>query len=237
MVYEPPPPALCFCNILNMYFYHPAAQHDKSSADSFCLTVTLLQMSVTYTSTRQFPNPLHFKVGSASSSAPRTRSIVASCGVTDLQFSLSILGRSIACVMVNEPDILTWRCDFEIIAKLFHDFDHSNSVPTVAVVGCGADCNTSHSGQGNCLVCGSGWGNHGGHRCRSGTRGSWPTGPVPAEPAQAAPSVLTPMRMHGMNGLLRCLFDQVKSFYCFKSVIFTPRRVFAGSCLRANRFC
>jgi hypothetical protein len=45
--------------------------------------------------------------------------------------------------------------------------------------GCGPECNTSHSGQGNCLLCGRTWGQHGGHRCHDGRRGSWkihPTG-------------------------------------------------------------
>lgn len=43
--------------------------------------------------------------------------------------------------------------------------------------GCGPDCREQHSGDGNCLRCGKGWGNHSGHNCmnprHSGTRGSW----------------------------------------------------------------
>jgi hypothetical protein len=46
--------------------------------------------------------------------------------------------------------------------------------------GCGPDCNQSHTGDGNCLRCGKGWGNHSGHNCMSmshrGVRGSWVTG-------------------------------------------------------------
>ena len=45
--------------------------------------------------------------------------------------------------------------------------------------GCGPDCTRSHSGEGNCLVCHRGWGNHSGHTCTSmgGQRGSWPLAP------------------------------------------------------------
>jgi hypothetical protein len=43
--------------------------------------------------------------------------------------------------------------------------------------GCGGDCSNHHSEDGNCLVCGFDWGNHGGHTCNrapfSGLRGSW----------------------------------------------------------------
>ena len=35
-------------------------------------------------------------------------------------------------------------------------------------VGCGPDCNLSHSGDGNCLVCGKDWGCHSGHMCQGG---------------------------------------------------------------------
>lgn len=38
-------------------------------------------------------------------------------------------------------------------------------------VGCGPDCEESH--QGICLVCNQGWGNHNGHQCNDGRRGSW----------------------------------------------------------------
>jgi len=41
--------------------------------------------------------------------------------------------------------------------------------------GCGPSCSLSHSGQGNCLLCGMDWGRHGGHTCHDGRRGSWPT--------------------------------------------------------------
>jgi len=45
--------------------------------------------------------------------------------------------------------------------------------PTPA--GCDGSCTTSHSGQGNCLICGEGWGSHSGHNCSGGRgRGSWP---------------------------------------------------------------
>jgi hypothetical protein len=46
-------------------------------------------------------------------------------------------------------------------------------------VGCGPECSRVHSGEGNCLLCGSDWGNHGGHTCHSmpGQRGSWPLQP------------------------------------------------------------
>jgi hypothetical protein len=40
-------------------------------------------------------------------------------------------------------------------------------------LGCGEDCRGQHSGEGNCLVCGRSWGEHGGHTCREGSRGSW----------------------------------------------------------------
>jgi hypothetical protein len=48
----------------------------------------------------------------------------------------------------------------------------------VAIQGCGPECSQSHSGDGNCLVCGNGWhGGHSGHNCQhapfSGRRGSW----------------------------------------------------------------
>ena len=39
--------------------------------------------------------------------------------------------------------------------------------------GCGADCKASHSGDGDCLVCGRSWGAHSGHTCQEKTRGSW----------------------------------------------------------------
>jgi len=40
--------------------------------------------------------------------------------------------------------------------------------------GCGPTCGRSHSGDGDCLVCGQGWGNHNGHNCSGGRgRGSW----------------------------------------------------------------
>jgi hypothetical protein len=43
--------------------------------------------------------------------------------------------------------------------------------------GCGLDCSQSHSGDGNCLVCGLGWSPHNGHTCSrapfAGRRGSW----------------------------------------------------------------
>ena len=40
--------------------------------------------------------------------------------------------------------------------------------------GCGPTCERSHSGDGNCLVCGQSWGIHNGHTCRGGSRrGSW----------------------------------------------------------------
>lgn len=55
--------------------------------------------------------------------------------------------------------------------------------PTVQ--GCGPNCSESHSGDGDCLVCGHGWGAHGGHTCSrapfTGRRGSW----LPS--SQAAP--------------------------------------------------
>ncbi len=45
--------------------------------------------------------------------------------------------------------------------------------------GCGPECSQSHSQDGNCLVCGHGWGPHNGHTCSrdpfSGRRGSWLT--------------------------------------------------------------
>jgi hypothetical protein len=54
--------------------------------------------------------------------------------------------------------------------------------PTVQ--GCGPDCSESHN-VGDCLVCGHGWGAHGGHTCNrapfTGRRGSW----LPS--SQAAP--------------------------------------------------
>jgi hypothetical protein len=40
--------------------------------------------------------------------------------------------------------------------------------------GCDESCSRSHSSDGNCLVCGRGWGPHSGHTCQEGTRGSWP---------------------------------------------------------------
>jgi hypothetical protein len=48
----------------------------------------------------------------------------------------------------------------------------------VATQGCGLECSQSHSGNGNCLVCGNGWHEgHSGHTCQrapfSGRRGSW----------------------------------------------------------------
>ena len=44
----------------------------------------------------------------------------------------------------------------------------------VIPIGCGDSCSLSHSGDGDCLKCGKGWGNHGGHNCSGGAgRGSW----------------------------------------------------------------
>jgi hypothetical protein len=42
----------------------------------------------------------------------------------------------------------------------------------VAAAGCDSTCTDFHL-DGNCLVCGRGWGPHSGHMCREGTRGSW----------------------------------------------------------------
>lgn len=40
--------------------------------------------------------------------------------------------------------------------------------------GCGPTCGRSHTDDGDCLVCGRGWGNHSGHNCSGGHgRGSW----------------------------------------------------------------
>ena len=40
--------------------------------------------------------------------------------------------------------------------------------------GCGESCKKQHSGDGNCLKCGQGWGSHSGHACPTdGARGSW----------------------------------------------------------------
>ena len=39
--------------------------------------------------------------------------------------------------------------------------------------GCRQDCNRDHSGEGNCLLCGSDWGTHAGHNCPNGQRGTW----------------------------------------------------------------
>ena len=48
---------------------------------------------------------------------------------------------------------------------------------SIKTIGCGPDCTRSHSGDGNCLVCGQGWGSHSGHNCNfgpeRGARGSW----------------------------------------------------------------
>lgn len=53
--------------------------------------------------------------------------------------------------------------------------------------GCGLDCSESHSGDGNCLVCGHGWGPHNGHTCArapfAGRRGSWVSSKRVAPPA------------------------------------------------------
>ena len=54
-------------------------------------------------------------------------------------------------------------------------------------VGCSASCSNSHSGHGNCLVCGSGWGSHSGHTCRAGTRGSWATSSSMSELPEVKP--------------------------------------------------
>ena len=126
------------------------------------------------------------------------RSVLASCGLADEPFCLSILGRAIACLVVDEPDTSTWRCKLDIIASVYHDLQ--NALPASAVpAGCGADCSQSHAGDGACLVCGRGWGPHSGHRCREGTRGSWRSSAAPPVPVQQAPTQLTPMRMHGKN--------------------------------------
>jgi len=39
--------------------------------------------------------------------------------------------------------------------------------------GCSSSCSLTHSNDGNCLICGKGWGSHNGHNCSSGARGSW----------------------------------------------------------------
>jgi hypothetical protein len=39
---------------------------------------------------------------------------------------------------------------------------------------CVANCNKTHDNDGNCVMCGKGWGEHGGHNCIStGNRGAW----------------------------------------------------------------
>jgi len=43
--------------------------------------------------------------------------------------------------------------------------------------GCDGNCTCGdHTRDGNCLVCGRPWGNHSGHNCREGERGSWLSG-------------------------------------------------------------
>ena len=61
--------------------------------------------------------------------------------------------------------------------------------PTVR--GCGPDCSRSHNEDGNCLVCGLGWGPHNGHMCTvspfSRSRGSWVTS---SQQASSPPQVM-----------------------------------------------
>jgi hypothetical protein len=64
-------------------------------------------------------------------------------------------------------------------ADSFHQHTTLKWDVRTAIQGCGPECSQSHSGDGNCLVCGHGWGPHNGHTCArdpfSGRRGSWLT--------------------------------------------------------------
>ena len=43
----------------------------------------------------------------------------------------------------------------------------------IKICGCGANCNQDHTKDGNCVMCGKGWTEHGGHNCIStGNRGT-----------------------------------------------------------------
>jgi hypothetical protein len=60
-----------------------------------------------------------------------------------------------------------------------------------AVRGCGPDCSLDHDEDGDCLVCGEDWGEHGGHTCNqapfSRSRGSWLTS---SQQASSPPQVM-----------------------------------------------
>lgn len=64
-----------------------------------------------------------------------------------------------------------------------------NASPATAISGgCGPGCSLKHAGDGDCLVCGKGWGPHSGHNCPGGGRGSWRVGGAAKPAAAAAPA-------------------------------------------------
>ncbi len=166
------------------------------------------------------------QVYSAASSSPIAQSLLASCGLSDDPTWLSIIGRAVTCMLVDEPDISSWRCNVDITAKLFHDFDTAFSGPALSA-GCGVDCDDDHSEDGACLICGRGRGPHSGHICREGTRGSWQTTALPL-PAQNIPGALAPARLQGINSQ-KCICLNRNNF-------FISRRTLFGSHLRTNCF-
>lgn len=53
------------------------------------------------------------------------------------------------------------------------------AVTQQAILGCDATCNQRHNcPESNCLICGLSWGEHSGHDCRGGARGSFPLGGI-----------------------------------------------------------
>jgi hypothetical protein len=64
--------------------------------------------------------------------------------------------------------------------------------------GCGPSCSLSHSGQGNCLLCGMDWGRHGGHTCHNGLRGSWLTS------STSLPSIVSSTKMDSLPNEHAC---------------------------------
>jgi hypothetical protein len=69
--------------------------------------------------------------------------------------------------------------------------------------GCGTECSSSHSGDGNCLVCGLGWSPHNGHNCTrspfAGRRGSW------LSSSRAAP--VASVHVEKSPGMIKASFD------------------------------
>lgn len=87
--------------------------------------------------------------------------------------------------METSSDNYVWHEDLlEMAAPL-----RAVNPPLTPSGGCDATCSQSHSNDGDCLVCGKGWGTHSGHSCSGGgARGSWRVAGATGGGGAAAPS-------------------------------------------------